>query len=196
MLNRPDVFGSASHEADLSGWQDWSHSFKNWLSFADVDYENFLEIVEKHLDTVIDITKEPEHVQVKGRKLYAVLSSLLKNKPRTLLKQVENRNGWEVWRQLQNIYAPKTRAGSLAVLNALTGAPSFTKDKTLQEQVFALERISAEYTRVSGNAVGEDVMLGTLLRCLPQAIRNHAQLVMTDKSTSTRRYGHMCFLMK
>ena len=131
--------------------------------------------MEKNLDTIIDITKEPEHVQIKGRKLYAVLSSLLKNKPQTLLKQVESRNGWEVWRQLQNIY--------LAVLNALTGALSFTKDKTLQEQVFALERISAEYTRVSGNAVGEDVMLGTLLRCLPQAIRNHVQLVMTDKST-------------
>ena len=183
VLNRPDGFGSTSHESDLSAWQDWSHAFKNWLSFADSDYENFLEVVEKNLDTVIDVTKEPEHVQVKGRKLYAVLSSLLKNKPRTLLKQVENRNGWEVWRQLQNIYAPKTRARSLAVLNALTGAPSFTKDKTLQEQVFALERISAEYTRVSGNAVGEDVMLGTLLRCLPQAIRNHVQLVMTDKST-------------
>ena len=183
VLNRPDGFGSTSHESDLSAWQDWSHAFKNWLSFADSDYENFLEVVEKNLDTVIDVAKEPEHVQVKGRKLCAVLSSLLKNKPRTLLKQVENRNGWEVWRQLQNIYAPKTRARSLAVLNALTGAPSFTKDKTLQEQVFALERISAEYTRVSGNAVGEDVMLGTLLRCLPQAIRNHVQLVMTDKST-------------
>ena len=28
VLNRPDVFGSASHEADLSGWQDWSHSLR------------------------------------------------------------------------------------------------------------------------------------------------------------------------
>ena len=183
ILNRPETFGSLSHEADLAAWQDWMHSFKNWLTFADPEYEKLLQIVDQNLDTVIDVSKEGEDVKVRGAKLYAVLSSLLKHKPRTLLKQVEDRNGWEVWRQLQNTYAPKTRARSLAILNALTSAPNFTKDKTLQEQVLALERISAEYTRASGRSVGDDIMLGTLVRCLPQNIRSHVQLVMTEKSS-------------
>ena len=183
ILSRPSDFGSPSHEQDLATWQDWSHAFRNWITFADAVYDNMLGVVEQNLDVSIDITKEPEHVRVRGQKLYAVLGSLLKCKPRTLLHQTADRNGWEVWRQLCNTYAPKTRSRALAILNALTGAPVFTKEKTLQEQVFALERISAEYTRVSGRSVGEDIMLGTLLRCLPSNIRQHVQLVMTDKSS-------------
>ena len=142
MLSKPDPFGSTSHEVDLSSFQDWVQTFINWITFADGEYQ----VVEKNLDTAIDISKEDAEVRQRGTKFYAVLSSMLRNKVRTILKQVEGRNGFEVWRQLHNIYAPKTRARSLAILNALTGAPAFTKDKTLQEQMFALERISNEYT--------------------------------------------------
>ena len=183
VLSKPDPFGSASHEADLSAFQDWVQTVRNWITFADGEYEKLLQVVEKNLDKAIDLTKESDEVKQRGAKLYAVLSSMLRHKPRTILKQVEDRNGYEVWRQLHNIYAPKTRARSLAILNALTGAPVFTKDKTLQEQVFALERISNEYTRVSGRSVGDDVLLGTLLRCLPAHIRSHIQLVMNEGST-------------
>ena len=144
-------------------------------------------MVEKNLDTAIDISKEDAEVRQRGTKLYAVLSSMLRNKPRTI-QASEGRNGFEVWRQLHNIYAPKTRARSLAILNALTGAPAFTKDKTLQEQVFALERISNEYTRVSGRSVGDDVLLGTLLRCLPAHIRSHIQLVMSECQRPARTH--------
>ena len=183
VLSKPDPFGSTSHEADLSSFQDWVQTFRNWITFADGEYEKLLQVVEKNLDKPIDLTTESDEVKQRGTKLYAVLSSMLRHKPRTILKQVEGRNGYEVWRQLHNVYAPKTRARSLAILNALTGAPVFTKDKTLQEQLFALERISNEYTRVSGRSVGDDVLLGTLLRCLPAHIRSHIQLVMTEGST-------------
>ena len=182
VLSKPDPFGSTSHEVDLSSFQDWVQTFINWITFADGEYQ----VVEKNLDTAIDISKEDAEVRQRGTKLYAVLSSMLRNKVRTILKQVEGRNGFEVWRQLHNIYAPKTRARSLAILNALTGAPAFTKDKTLQEQMFALERISNEYTRLSGRSVGDDVLLGTLLRCLPAHIRSHIQLVMSEASTYTQ----------
>ena len=52
-----------------------------------------LQIVDRNLDAVIDVSKESDEVRVRGAKLYAVLSLLLKHKPRTLLKQVEDRNG-------------------------------------------------------------------------------------------------------
>ena len=192
ILSKPDPFGSTFHESDLSSFQDWVQTFKNWITFADGEYENLLSTVEKHLDSPIDISRESDEFRQRGTKLYPVLSSLLKHKPRTILKQVED--GFEVWRQLHGIYAPKTRAQSLAVLNALTSAPAFSKEKTLQEQVFGLERISHEYTRISGRSVGDDVLLGTLLRCLPQHIRNHIQLVMTEQSTyhQVRAYVLAC----
>ena len=183
VLNRPSEFGSLSHEADLAAWQDWSHSFRTWLTFADGEYERLLKVIEDNIDHAVALEYESEEIRDKSQKLYAVLSGLLKHKPRTFLKQIPNRNGLELWRQLLQTYAPKTRARSLAVLNALTGAPAFSKDKSLQEQVFALERMSAEYTRISGRSVGEDILLGTLLRCLPANIRQHCQLVMNDRTT-------------
>ena len=51
--------------------------------------------------------------------------------------------------------------------------PGLTKDKTLREQLAALERLAAEYERVAGKPVGDDLMLGTFFRCLPQNIRQH-----------------------
>ena len=183
VLNRPSEFGSLSHEADLAAWQDWSHSFRTWLTFADGEYERLLKVIEDNIDHAVVLEYESDEIRDKSQKLYAVLSGLLKHKPRTFLKQIPNRNGLELWRQLLQTYAPKTRARSLAVLNALTGAPAFSKDKSLQEQVFALERMSAEYTRISGRSVGEDILLGTLLRCLPANIRQHCQLVMNDRTT-------------
>ena len=47
----------------------------------------------------------------------------------------------------------------------------------------ALERLSAEYERVAGKPVGDDLLLGTVIRCLPQAIRQRLQLQMSESTT-------------
>ena len=66
----------------------------------------------------------------------------------------------------------------------------FGRDKSLREHIHGLERVANEYQRVTGRQPGEDVMLGTLVRCLPTAIKQHVQLQMTDSSTyaSVRDY--------
>ena len=43
ILNRPDEFGSSSHDHDLAIWQEWAHGFKSWLIFADAAVEPELQ---------------------------------------------------------------------------------------------------------------------------------------------------------
>ncbi|OLQ02942.1 hypothetical protein AK812_SmicGene14196 [Symbiodinium microadriaticum] len=126
----------------------------------------------------------------RAQRLYAILASLLRAKPKAILRQITDRNGLEVWRVLTNTYAPKTKFRGLALLNALMALPTFTKDRSLREQIHGLERVAHEYQRVTGRQPGEDVLLGTLVRCLPSAIKQHVQLQMSESSTyqSVRDY--------
>ncbi|CAE7266432.1 unnamed protein product [Symbiodinium necroappetens] len=78
----------------------------------------------------------------------------------------------------------------LALLKALMALPTFSRDRSVREQIHGLERVADEYQRATGRQPGEDVMLGTLVRCLPNAIKQHVQLQMADTSTyqSVRDY--------
>ena len=190
ILNRPNEFGSSSHDQDLAGWAEWSHSFRTWLVFAESDFEVDLGLVEEHLDGPVDLTMATPARIARAQRLYAILASLLRAKPKAILRQITDRNGLEVWRVLTNTYAPKTKFRGLALLNALMALPTFTKDRSLREQIHGLERVAHEYQRVTGRQPGEDVLLGTLVRCLPSAIKQHVQLQMTEASTyqSVRDY--------
>ena len=138
ILNRPSDFGTSSHHHDLASWLEWSHSFRSWLFFAVQGYENDLKLVEPNLDTAVDLTLASVDVIGRSQRLYAILASVLKSKPKTILRQIESRNGLEVWRQLVNTYAPKSKARPLALLNALMSVPTFTvRDYVLSHEITA-----------------------------------------------------------
>ena len=113
----------------------------------------------------------------KGRseKLYAILVELLRNRPLKLLRAVEGRNGYEVWRQLSLQLAPKTRSRSIALLQAFLNHPNFTKDKgmTMLEQLLGLARLAEEYGKVAKEEIGDNTKLSVLLRVMPAAVRQH-----------------------
>ena len=181
ILNRPASFGSASHDHDLSVWHDWSHSFRTWLVFADQGFETELQAVESNLDK--PVVMSGMKTAGRSRRLCAILGSLVLHKPKAIVRQVAERSGFEAWRQLVNVYAPKSKVRSLALLNALMGLPAFVKSKILREQIEGLERIATEYQRVSGSMPGEDILPGTLLRCLPSQVRSRIQLQMDDTTS-------------
>ena len=54
---------------------------------------------------------------------------------------------FEVWRQLYELYSPKTKTRSLAILSAIMGHPAFTGQRTLLEQIQGLERMADEYRK-------------------------------------------------
>ncbi|CAK9035807.1 unnamed protein product [Durusdinium trenchii] len=106
-----------------------------------------------------------------------------------MILQISERNGFEAWRQLSQLYKPRTKSRSISLLSALMNLPPFTKDRTLLEQVLGLERLRDEYRRSSGAEVPDDLMLSVLVKCLPGHIRQHIQLQLTETSTyaETRR---------
>ena len=169
VLKYPETFGSESHDSDLLSWNEWQSTFRAWLFFAEGAFEDDFATVDSHLSTPLKLQEMTEPTRSHASKLYAILSSLLKHRPKAVLRQLQERNGFECWRQLHNIYAPRNQARSMAILSAIMSAPQFTmKDKTLREQVLALDRMALEYTKASGGPPGDDVLLGTLVRVLPQ----------------------------
>ena len=184
VLRYPEGFGgNDSHESDVAKWQEFAHSFKSWLIYAEPEYGEELATIETSPHVVVTIADMVESTKPRARRLYAILSGLLKGRPLVILRSIPEQNGFELWRQLQSVYAPRTRARSLALLSAYMSYPAFTKDKSFREQVNALERVSDEYRKVSGSAIGADVQMGVLVRVLPNHLRQHIQLQMTESSS-------------
>eukprot|EP00435_Cladocopium_sp_Y103_P033939 s4093_g8.t1 len=181
----PAAFGNANSTEDQSQWLDFAFAFKQWLCYAEPGYEADLKHVEEHLETAVVLTSTPEGAasEARSNKLYAILSGLLLHRPLKMLKQVVDSNGMEVWRQLTSVFTPKTKTRALGILSALMSHPSFSRDKTLLEQIHGSERLADAYRRASGTTVADDLLLTTLVRCLPKQIQNHIQLTMTESST-------------
>ena len=161
-------------------------SFKQWLIYAEPGFDNDLKHVEEHLNVPVAYTAGADGAatEARSKKLYAILSGLLQQRPLKLLKKVPNSNGMEVWRQLSSLYTPKTKSRPLGILSAFMTHPAFARDKTLLEQVQGLERIADEYRKSSGTEVADDLLLTTLVKCLPRQLQQHVQLNMTESSTS------------
>ena len=183
VVRMPDSFGSEDQDQDQKGWRDFLHNFKSWLYYADGSFEAGLSNVDQNPKDVLDLNAmEPAH-KAKSVQLYAILSGLLKGKPLRVLRQQEDRNGLEVYRQLVQTFTPSSRTRSLSLLQALMQFPQFTKDRTFTEQILSLERLRSEYQRCAGQDISDDLALSILVKCLPAAIRQHVQLQITEKHT-------------
>ena len=191
VVRQPDPFGSDSGDSDseTSKFAEFAANFKAWLFYSDIRFEGDFQHIEWNVQNSIEVGGESPEVQVRRRQLYSILTGLLRGKPLRMILQISERNGFEAWRQLSQLYKPRTKSRSVSLLSALMNLPPFTKDRTLLEQVLGLERLRDEYRRSSGAEVPDDLMLSVLVKCLPGHIRQHIQLQLTETSTyaETRR---------
>ena len=117
-------------------------------------------------------------------RLYAVLTSYLRGSALQLSRSMSSsKNGLQLWKVLVNQYAPATKQRSLAISQAIATYPGFTRDKTFAESIAGLEQLVNEYFVVTNKKFDEDVLLGVLLRCSPQSLRQHLTLTMTRETT-------------
>ena len=180
VVRQPDPFGSEVHDTELNNWQDCSTNFRAWLFYANPSFELDLHRIEvTHADQpIVNVSGESAETQDRCSQLYSVLTGLLRGKPLRML------NGFEVWRQLVQLFQPKTKSRAISTLSALMNIPGFTqKDRALLDQILGLERLRAEYVRPSGSDIADDIMLSVLVRALPKAIQQHIQLQMNESST-------------
>ena len=186
VVRQPDPFGSTGTDAfdqELAIWPDFVLNLKSWLYFADARYEKCLDAVEKDPKTVVNLTGVAADVVLKSNKLYSILSGLLKHKPLRILRQVSERNGFEVYRQLLQLYSPHTKSRAVSLLSAFMSLPGFVSGKTFLEQIQGLERLKEEYRKSSGQEVPDDLALSVLVKCLPKTVQQHIRLSMSDTST-------------
>ena len=185
VVRPPDAFGFESFEQEQAAWSDFVLNLKAWLFFADPAYEELFKRVEENPKVVPDIEGAGVSTEVttRGRQLYSILSGLLKHKPLRILKQVDRRNGFEVYRQLLQIYSPHTKSRAVSLLSAFMSLPAFVGSRTLLEQVQGLERLREEYRRASGTEISDDLSLSVLVKSLPKTIQQHIRLQMSDTST-------------
>ena len=190
IIKQPDHFGSEDVDLDQRTWRDFLLNFKSWLFYADSKFESELKFVEEHPKVSIELSKLNGEEQSRALQLYSIFTGVLRGKPLRLLRQQEDRNGLEVYRELLQQFQPSSKSRALSLLSAYMQAPAFVKEKTLHEQVLGLERLRSEYQRCAGENVSDDLALSILVRCLPTHIRQHVQLQMSDSTTydSIRSY--------
>ena len=110
----PKEFGTTSTTEDQSMWSDFAFSFKQWLFLADNGFEPDVKYVEENPNVAVAYQDNPvgQASKERSKKLYSILAGILKNRPLKLLRQIPDSNGLEAWRQLHNLYSPKTDKGA------------------------------------------------------------------------------------
>ena len=137
---------------------------------ADPEFERDMAAVEKDVDSAFDVDIQPDEVVERGKELHSIFVGLLRNKSLKVLRSVEGRNGYEVYRHLLKLYTPDTKPTSMAILSAIMSHPAFGKEKSLYDHVQGLDRLISEYQKAGGQPVPEEVALSVLVRCLPTHI--------------------------
>ena len=151
--------------------------------YAEEEYEKELTYVEDNVKTAQPLSSMNEDSKARSEQLYSILTGLLRRRPLKILRAVNERNGYEVWRQLVVQYSPKTKGRAISVLSAYMNFPAFDKSKTFLEHIQSLERVRTEYRKVAGVDIGDDLQLNVLIRCLPKFLQQHIQLQLTESSS-------------
>ena len=185
VVRMPDPFGSDSGdlESDQNRWSEFSLAFRSWLIYADDKFERELDTIENNTKTYIAMTSMNEAESGRSKQLYSILAGLLKGRPLRILRSVTDRNGLEVWRQLNIQFAPRTKGRAISILSAYMNYPQFDKNKSFLENIQLLERVRGEYRKASNVELADDIQLSVLVRCLPRHVQQHVQLQMKEEST-------------
>ena len=185
-MKPPEVFNPATLEEEVSQWSDWSFAFKNFLAFMDDEFLADLKKAEASTDA-LDIEDDIDEFyaanegrKIRGMKPYSVLSSYLKNQ---VLRSIDNMDGFEVWRRLTMELEPSSRSRSLAMAQALVGFPAMAKGASLMDYVLTFEKLVNEYEKLSTTKYDGNLKIGTLLKGIPQNLKQHIMVGITEKTS-------------
>ena len=182
VLQKPEVWRPATLEEEIAGWPEWSFLFKSNVSYGDTGFQSDFEFVENNVNANLNVEDYAEPTRQRPRKLFSILCSYVKNRPLRLVRSVENNDGFKAWQALCRELQPSTRQRSLALAQTILSFPPFEKGKTL-ENLLAFEKLVEDYERITDIAYSNELKMGTLLRCLPQHLRQHLQLNLTSTTT-------------
>ena len=140
------------YDNDERTWLEFRFKLENYLTLVDEKYVQLLHDAESQ--PVVNLPAGGDETSVAIRKLsctlYALLATQTTARSLRLVQRVQNRNGFEVWRQMAAENAPKTAGRRFAMLQAvlqpgMSHNPAKFEEtwKTWEHQVDVYENLAA-----------------------------------------------------
>ena len=111
------------------------------------------------------------------------------------MRSVPLRDGFRAWQLLCKEYQPATRNRSLAIAQAILAFPAFERGRHL-DGLLNLERLIEDFERISNTKYPDELKISTLLRVLPNHLRQHLQLNMSESTTYLCAVENPCFVLR
>ena len=172
LISKPSVFAPENKEQEISQWKDWYWSIRQYLAVVDSAYESDVSLLLRDLDTPVLHDELDDAKKDRSRFLYSFLSSLVKGRPLTILKNIGECNGLEVLRNLVQTFQPSSKTRSLAIMNTIMGWKEFDMRQPLLPQILKLEEAFLELARVS-DPLPENLKLAVLSRCITGQLKTY-----------------------
>ena len=176
------MFKPKDCEEELSQFTEWSWQFKQYVRVISPNMFALLETVESDLEVENDHSIMSDEDVEMSKQLYALLASLLRERPVQISKAITDGNGCEVWRTLVRTLAPSSKARSLALLGAISQFPMMT-NSNYHEQILKLEEMCRKYEQSSSKTVDSELKAAILLRSLPASLRTHVSVNCSESAT-------------
>eukprot|EP00439_Symbiodinium_sp_Y106_P029208 s5963_g3.t1 len=128
-----EVWRPTSGDEELRTWREGWLQFSTWLLTNDPSYEKDLE--ERDVDIAVDSDLMDATMLARSHRLYAVLRSLVKNRPFLIVRAYEKKKeGFEALRALKQETEPREKTRTLALMRKLA-AWEFSPHQGLCEQL-------------------------------------------------------------
>ena len=182
LIQKPAVFSPENREQELSQWKDWFWSLRQYLAVVDGKFQEDINLILKDLDKPIDFDTLESGKQSRSQFLYSFLSSLIKGRALTILKNIGDCNGLEVLRNLVQTFQPSSKSRSLAIMNSIMAWKEFDMKQALLPQILKLEEAFQELARVS-DPLPETIKLAVLTRCITGQLKTYINIHLDEGSS-------------
>ena len=190
LLAKPQTFDPSSREHEISLWREWSWSFEQYRASLDSHYPDELKVIRSNLGTEIDQSVQDDKERQRGTFLYGLLSGVLKQRPLMLLKQVQNSNGFEAYRQLIAANEPQNKNRPMSLLSTIMSWPQFHNKSSLLSQIMRLDGACMEYERL-GSKLNDELKAAILLRSVTGQLKTWLQLQVSETTTYNNVREHI-----
>ena len=186
VLPKPNSYEPKSREDELSLWRDFSWGLEQYLGSLDAGFVDDIKEVREHPDRPFDPSIQTDEERQRGSFLYALLASLVKHRPLSLIKQVKEANGMEAYRVLVQSLEPASKNRSLGLLTMILEWGQFDMKKGgILTQLLRLEEAFIEYER-TGSKLEDSLKFAILMKCVSGQLKMWLQLHVAESQDYTR----------
>ena len=175
---------------DFSGkdedFAEWFVKIKSLASLLNVGDEMQAAVDEADESTVEMTALPDDEVRDKARAVYHILLQACSGKAFTIVRQVQDANGFLVWRRLVNEYRPEVATRHNAMLMSLL-TPTFDANEPFMAQLAKWELAIEDYKKASGKDFEDSMKVAVLTRWSPDNMRSSINAISARVDGDYRR---------